>query len=102
MKAKKINLKPFIQKVEREEKERAKFKRLNEKLPEDTNEYYKYSFELMTKFAKQFKGKTIDIAVVKAWLYSQGFEDNEARLVLWNSAGKGIIDFDSNFNIKCL
>ncbi len=102
MKPKKINLKPFIKQVARQKKLDAAWEKANAKLPKEAREAFAYQLMLMSKLASQYKGKTLDIEVVKLWLYSQGLTDNEARMLLWNATGRGIIQFDYNFNIKCL
>jgi len=70
------------------------------KLPIDSKDLFQFKIDLIKKFAKQFKGKTLEFAILQEWLYDNGVNNHDARNLIWCAVDKNIIKFDINLNIK--
>lgn len=98
----KINIRKHIFKIKKRKEEEIHFRKMSKQFPSDINESFQYKLKLISKFSNELAAKSYSFDVVISWLYEQGLTDNEARALIWTAKGKGILDIDADFNIKCM
>lgn len=97
----KISLAAQTRRVRAEGKIHALHAKARKKLPTDKSKLTIEGGKHMQELSRQHSGKTFRATVVKAWLYDKGFDETEARTILWYCAARGIIRFSVDFNIEC-